>query len=131
VVRSKRATVRLRATTQLCEEVGGFHDRRVGALQACQVAVRPAARRAAVAPLLAVLYALMGDVAPQHMLTESYGWETTGVTSGIALGSALAGVGTGLIGTSLVFALAGATMLGTSRLLAVRAETLHGHPPFR
>ncbi len=81
---------------------------------------------ALVAPVLAIFYALMGQLAPPHAITEAYGWETTGLTGGIALGSALAGATVGLAGTGAVFLLAGATVLATTALLALRAKTLRG-----
>ncbi len=77
-----------------------------------------------VAPALAIFYALMGQVAPPHAITEAYGWETTGLTGGIALGSAVAGIVAGLAGTSTVFLLASAMVLATTGLLACRGETL-------
>jgi predicted MFS family arabinose efflux permease len=46
---------------------------------------------AAIAPLFGVLYALMAEVAPAGALTEAFTWETSAITGGIAIGSALAG----------------------------------------
>lgn len=76
---------------------------------------------AAVAPLFAILYALMGSVAPPGMLTEAYAWETTGIMAGIAIGSAAAGA----IGApSGMFLLGGGAMIAGAAIVAVRAATL-------
>lgn len=66
---------------------------------------------AAVAPLFGVLYSTMGDVAPQGALTEAFTLETSAITAGIALGSAVAGVAASTFGAPATFALAGAAFL--------------------
>ncbi len=76
---------------------------------------------AAVAPLFAVVYALMGQVAPAGTVTEAYAWETTGIMGGIAIGSAVAGA----IGApSGMFAAAAAALLLGAFTVLRRARTL-------
>jgi MFS family permease len=80
---------------------------------------------AAVAPLFAVVYALMGRVAPAGTVTEAYAWETTGIMGGIAIGSAAAGV----IGAPAgMFAVAAATLLAGAIVVLRRARTLRPDP---
>jgi MFS family permease len=67
---------------------------------------------AAIAPLFGVLYALMADIAPPGTMTEAFTWETSAITGGIALGSALAGAVAGGAGPSVTFAVAGVAFLG-------------------
>lgn len=66
---------------------------------------------AAVAPLFGVVYSRMGDVAPQGALTEAFTLETSAITAGIALGSALAGAAASAFGAPAAFVLAGAAFL--------------------
>lgn len=73
------------------------------------------------APLLAVLYAMLADVAPPRLLTEAFAWETAGFMSGLALGSALSGALLAVASTSVLFLCAGGMGLATSGVLAARA----------
>jgi MFS family permease len=66
---------------------------------------------AAVAPLFGVVYSTMGDVAPPGALTEAFTLETSAITAGIALGSAVAGAGASAFGAPATFVLAGAAFL--------------------
>lgn len=75
---------------------------------------------AAIAPLFGVLYALMADVAPAGTLTEAYTLETSAITGGIALGSAIAGAVASGLGAPATFVLAGAAYLVGA--LATRAR---------
>ena len=79
---------------------------------------------AAIAPMFAVLYRLLSEVAPDDAVTEAFSWELTGITAGVAIGSGVAGVlasGTGARATFV--AAAAATAIGA---LAgrIRARTL-------
>jgi MFS family permease len=65
----------------------------------------------AIAPLFGVMYALMGDVAPEGTLTEAFTLETSAITGGIALGSAVAGAAASAFGAAATFTLAGAAFL--------------------
>lgn len=66
---------------------------------------------AAVAPLFGVVYSRMGEVAPHGALTEAFTLETSAITAGIALGSALAGAAAASFGAPAAFVLAGAAFL--------------------
>lgn len=66
---------------------------------------------AAVAPLFGVVYSTMGDVAPPGALTEAFTLETSAITAGIALGSAVAGAAASAFGAPATFVLAGAAFL--------------------
>lgn len=44
-----------------------------------------------IAPAFATLYAMVGDLAREGTLTESYTWLTTGITGGVAAGAAARG----------------------------------------
>jgi hypothetical protein len=46
---------------------------------------------AAIAPMFAVLYRLLAEVADEDSVTEAYSWELTGITAGVAIGSAVGG----------------------------------------
>jgi MFS family permease len=66
---------------------------------------------AAVAPLFGVVYSRMGEVAPPGALTEAFTLETSAITAGIALGSALAGAAASGFGAPAAFVLGGAAFL--------------------
>jgi len=66
---------------------------------------------AAVAPLFGVLYSTMGDVSPPGALTEAFTLETSAITAGIALGSAVAGAAASAFGAPATFVFAGAAFL--------------------
>jgi predicted MFS family arabinose efflux permease len=75
---------------------------------------------AAIAPMFAVLYGLLAEVADEDSATEAYSWELTGVTAGVAIGSAVAGaLATGTGPRAAFVAAAAATALGA---LAGRAR---------
>jgi MFS family permease len=78
----------------------------------------------AIAPMFAVLYRLLADVADEGSVTEAYSWELTGITAGVAIGSAVAGgLASGPGARATFIAAACATALGAlaGRL---RAHTL-------
>lgn len=79
---------------------------------------------AAVAPLFGVVYSRMGEVAPAGALTEAFTLETSAITAGIALGSALAGAAASGFGAPAAFVLAGAAFL--IGCAAVRASSAAG-----
>ncbi|HMJ36986.1 MAG TPA: MFS transporter [Baekduia sp.] len=79
---------------------------------------------AAVAPLFGVLYAAMGDVAPDATLTEAFSWETSAITAGIALGSAVAGAVAGAVTPRATFLVAGAAFLAGAVALRTLRATL-------
>jgi MFS family permease len=66
---------------------------------------------AAIAPLFGVVYSTMGDVAPAGALTEAFTLETSAITAGIALGSAIAGAAASALGAPATFVLAGTAFL--------------------
>jgi uncharacterized cupin superfamily protein len=80
----------------------------------------------AIAPLYAVLYAVMPTVAPAGTLTEAYALETTGLMCGLALGSALGGLIQSHVGPAAIWLLAGAAMLAGFLLLTARVASLRG-----
>jgi MFS family permease len=79
---------------------------------------------AAIAPLFGVLYAVMGEVAPSATLTEAFTWETSAITGGIAIGSALAGTVAGALTPSATFVVAGAAFLTGAAVLGPQRATL-------
>jgi MFS family permease len=79
---------------------------------------------AAIAPLFGVLYALMAEVAPAGALTEAFTWETSAITGGIAIGSALAGAVAGSTSPPLTFAVAGVGFLAGAAVQRARRATL-------
>ncbi|HEY4094214.1 MAG TPA: MFS transporter [Baekduia sp.] len=79
---------------------------------------------AAIAPLFGVLYAVMGEVAPSATLTEAFTWETSAITGGIAIGSALAGTVAGALTPSWTFVVAGAAFLTGAAVLGPQRATL-------
>jgi MFS family permease len=79
---------------------------------------------AAIAPLFGVLYALMAEVAPAGAMTEAFTWETSAITGGIAIGSALAGAVAGWTSPPLTFAVAGVGFLAGAAVQRARRATL-------
>jgi MFS family permease len=76
---------------------------------------------AAIAPMFAVLYRLLAEVADEDSVTEAYSWELTGITAGVAIGSALGGaLATGTGARAAFVAAAAATAAGA---LAGRARS--------
>jgi MFS family permease len=69
----------------------------------------------AIAPLFAVVYAVVSDITPTSALTEAFAFQNAGLTVGIAIGSAVAGgiasatgpAGAFLFGASVIAAAAG------------------------
>ncbi len=80
------------------------------------------------APLLALLYAMISEIAPAGALTEAYAWQTTGITGGLALGVAAAGVITTWLGVGAVFLAATAAVLASSVVWAHRSTTVNRQP---
>jgi MFS family permease len=83
---------------------------------------------AAVAPLIALVNGFTGQVAPADVLTETYTWATTGLTSGFALGAAFAGVLGGAFGPGAIFLFCIGPWLVAVVVLARRADTLRRAP---
>lgn len=79
---------------------------------------------AAVAPTLAVVSDLTAHVAPAGMLTETYAWQTTGMTCGLALGSVGAGVVGSTLGMGAPFGLAALALAGGAAVLVRRGARL-------
>jgi MFS family permease len=75
---------------------------------------------AAVAPLFGVLYAAMSQVAPEASITEAFTWETSAITGGIAIGSAVAGAMAAGVSPQSTFLLGGAAFLAGA--IAVRTQ---------
>ena len=76
---------------------------------------------AAIAPMFAVLYRLLAEVADADSVTEAYSWELTGITAGVAIGSAVGGaLATGTGPRAAFVAAAAATAVGA---LAGRARS--------
>lgn len=68
---------------------------------------------AAIAPMFAVLYRLLAEVADEDSVTEAYSWELTGITAGVAIGSAVGGaLATGTGPRAAFVAAAAATAVG-------------------
>jgi predicted MFS family arabinose efflux permease len=71
----------------------------------------------AIAPMFACVFGLVERIAPAGTVTEGYGWLTTGITVGLACGSALAGQLAERSGPATALALAAAAT-GAAALLA-------------
>jgi predicted MFS family arabinose efflux permease len=71
----------------------------------------------AIAPVLAAMYSLAGQLAAHGTVTEAYTWLGTGMGSGIAIGAALGGAVVEGAGTADAFALA-ACAIGLAAALA-------------
>jgi MFS family permease len=82
---------------------------------------------ALIAPLFAVLYALVGEVARAGTVTEAFAWLTTGIGAGLALGSASAGALATAGGPAAPFLVAAAMTGGGAMLARARARTLRAH----
>jgi predicted MFS family arabinose efflux permease len=61
---------------------------------------------AGIAPTFACLFGLVERLAPEGSVTEAYGWLTTGITAGLAVGAGVAGVLAGAAGVPATLALA-------------------------
>ncbi|CUR56720.1 putative MFS transporter [metagenome] len=77
-----------------------------------------------VTPFVTLLYTMLASAAPPEALTEAYSWEVTGMTGGIALGTAAGGVCISASGLAGAFLLAGAAMLVSGVVLGLRIPTL-------
>jgi MFS family permease len=75
---------------------------------------------AAVAPTLARLYTRMGTAAGETSTTEAFGWLAVGFLAGSSSGSAIGGALVASLGSRWTFVLAGAAVLCTAPVLAVR-----------
>jgi predicted MFS family arabinose efflux permease len=74
--------------------------------------------------MFAVLYRLLADVADEDSVTEAYSWELTGITAGVAIGSAVAGgLASGPGARATFIAAAAATAIGAAAG-RLRADTL-------
>jgi MFS family permease len=78
----------------------------------------------AIAPLFAVLYRLLAEVADEDSVTEAYSWELTGITAGVAIGSAVAGALASSAGPREAFAAAAAATAAGALASRARAGSL-------
>jgi predicted MFS family arabinose efflux permease len=78
----------------------------------------------AIAPMFAVLYRLLTEVADPDSVTEAFSWELTGITAGVAVGSAVAGALATGTGPRAAFAAAAAATLAGALIGRARARTL-------
>ncbi|HLM31428.1 MAG TPA: MFS transporter [Solirubrobacterales bacterium] len=78
----------------------------------------------AVAPLTALFFGLIDDIAPVGTATEAASWITTAYTAGFALGTAGGGVVVDHLGTTEAFAAAAAFALVATAICAVRRRSL-------
>ncbi len=78
----------------------------------------------AIAPALAAVYSLTGQLAAHGTVTEAYTWLGTGMSSGIAIGAALGGVVVERAGTTDAFALAACAVALGAALAGVRRWSL-------
>jgi MFS family permease len=79
---------------------------------------------AAIAPMFAVLYGLLAEVADEDSVTEAYSWELTGITAGVAIGSAVAGALASGPGARAAFVAAAAATAVGALIGRARAATL-------
>lgn len=79
----------------------------------------------AMAPLMATINQLVGDVAPRGALTEAYTWPLTSMIAGVAAGSAVAGGVVEAADWRVSFLIAAATGCLTSLVAFGRRATLH------
>lgn len=77
-----------------------------------------------IAPFSAVLNELTGEVVPAAMLTESFGWSTTGILVGVAVGNAGAGVLVEASGWRTAVLASCAVALTAVAIVVVRRDTL-------
>jgi predicted MFS family arabinose efflux permease len=78
---------------------------------------------AAISPVLVYANGMLDQLAPEGTLAEAFTWTTTGLTAGMALGAAMAGVLADQASAAAAFAVLGAGGLAAAAL--VRA-TAHG-----
>jgi MFS family permease len=83
-----------------------------------------AAAGLAVAPLTALFFGLIDDIAPVGTATEAASWITTAYTAGFAIGTAGAGAVVDQSGTTEAFATAAAFALLATAIGALRRRTL-------
>jgi MFS family permease len=83
---------------------------------------------AAIAPMFAVLYRLLAEVADEESITEAYSWELTGITAGVALGVAVGGALASGPGPREAFIAGGAATLIGAIAGRLRANTLYAKP---
>jgi MFS family permease len=89
----------------------------VAAPSPAMLALAIAAAGAPIAPIMATVYALAGDVAREGTTTEAFTWLTTGIGAGLAAGSTLAGALVGA-GAHAGFAVAAAAVAGAAVTVA-------------
>jgi MFS family permease len=82
----------------------------------------------AIAPLFAVIYRILSEVADEESVTEAYAWELTGITAGVAVGSALAGVLASGPGARAAFVAAAVATAVGALVGRARAGTLTPEP---
>jgi MFS family permease len=79
---------------------------------------------AAIAPMFAVLYRLLAEVADEDSVTEAYSWELTGITAGVAIGSAVGGALASGPGARAAFVAAAAATAAGALIGRARSATL-------
>jgi MFS family permease len=82
----------------------------------------------AIAPLFAVIYRILSEVADDESVTEAYAWELTGITAGVAVGSAVAGALASGPGARAAFVAAAAATAVGALVGRARAGTLAPEP---
>lgn len=78
----------------------------------------------AIAPVFGIMYALIGVNSPKAMLTEAFSLATSGITVGLAIGNALAGISGTISEDGPFFVSAGAIVVAIV-LISLRAKTMH------
>lgn len=78
----------------------------------------------AIAPSIATAYGLVEGIAPRGTVTEAYTWLATGISSGLALGAALAGYLSENVADDAGFVAAAAACAGAAAVGGLRRRTL-------
>jgi predicted MFS family arabinose efflux permease len=78
----------------------------------------------AIAPALAAVHSLAGQLAAEGTVTEAYTWLGTGMGAGIAIGAALGGVVVEGTGTAEAFALAACALALAATVAGARRWSL-------
>jgi MFS family permease len=81
-----------------------------------------------IAPLMACIYALLGELAPAGTLTEAFSWLNAAFVTGAAVGAAAAGVAVDGVGTRGALGLLVAVAALCPALLVARRRTLEPAP---
>jgi predicted MFS family arabinose efflux permease len=79
---------------------------------------------AAIAPMFASLFGMLDRIAPPGTVTETYGWLTSGITAGLACGSAVGGQLAERVGPAAALGLAAVATAAAALLAWVRRGLL-------